>query len=65
MNYRLIEKCNTYSNAYGESFGFHLVHITDTDIWQIHCSSSESAKSFVAIDSIDFWDAMRLLKEVM
>ena len=64
INHIVLEKKATWEKAYSEPFEFHVLVDQEIGDWCVYCSSTESHRSFLVQAHVDFWEALRELKEV-
>lgn len=64
INHRILEKKATWERAYNETFAFHVFKDQEINDYCIYCSSTESPRSFLVAAHVDFWEALREIREV-
>lgn len=64
INHIVLEKKATWERAYGETFEFHVFKDQEIGDWCMYCSSTESPRSFLVAAHVDFWEALREVREV-
>lgn len=64
INHRTLAMKSVWEMAYNEPFEFHVFKDQEIGDWCMYCSSTESARSFLVAAHVDFWEALREVREV-